>query len=149
VKNSIISFFIVVSLFGLTACETNAQRGTITGGLVGGAVGNQIGDGKGRVAAIIIGTLIGAALGNQVGTKMDVADRMQEQAALENNRTNQASSWVNPDTQTEYSVTPQRTYVASSGKTCREYTTTVYIEGRAETGKGTACRNQAGEWVIN
>ena len=145
----VVSIFMIFSLLVLPACEsTQAQKGTVIGGVLGGAIGTQVGKGNGRVAAIILGTLAGAALGNYVGGKMDDGDRYRSQQALEYNRINQPKTWVNPNSGTKYSVTPTKTYASNSGQPCREYTTTVYIDGRAETGRGNACRDSDGVWSI-
>ena len=148
-KKQVVAIFTMLSMLVLTACEsTQAQRGTVLGGVLGGAIGTQVGKGNGRTAAIILGTLAGAALGNYVGGKMDDGDQYRAQQALEYNRINQPKTWVNPNSGTKYSVTPTRTYASNSGEPCREYSTTVYIEGRAETGRGTACRGGDGTWNI-
>lgn len=70
------------------------------------------------------------------------------QGALENNRTNQASTWVNPDTDSSGSVAPMRTYQNAEGLPCREFQQTIVIGGREEQGYGTACRQPDGTWRI-
>jgi len=70
------------------------------------------------------------------------------QNALEYNRTNQASSWVNPDTGGTGTVVPTRTFESSSGQPCREFQQTIVIGGREEQGYGTACRQPDGTWRI-
>jgi hypothetical protein len=70
------------------------------------------------------------------------------QGALENNRTNQASTWVNPDTGDSGTVVPVRTYENGQGRPCREFQRTIIIGGREEQGYGTACRQTDGTWRI-
>jgi surface antigen len=105
-----------------------------------------VGKGSGRTAAIIAGTLVGAYIGGSIGKSMDDTDRLKAHQALESNRTNQPTSWTNPDTGNAYTVTPTNTYTASSGDPCREYTTEAVIDGRKEIVTGTACRQPDGTW---
>jgi surface antigen len=134
----------------LVACAnmTNRDVGTITGGVLGGALGNQIGGGSGRVLATVGGTLIGAYIGGAVGQSMDDVDRMRMTQAFETNRTNQATSWHNPDTGNTYTVTPTHTYTNPRGQACREYSTTAIIGGKRQQIYGTACRTSDGSWKI-
>jgi len=134
----------------MTSCQTtnlNTLGGATLGGIAGGIGGNQIGDGRGRVAAIIGGTLVGAALGGYIGSYMDKIDKIKMNNALETYPTNATSSWQNPDTNVSYSVTPKRTYM-SNNNYCREYQTSVFIDGKQETAYGTACRQSDGRWKI-
>jgi surface antigen len=140
----------VLSL-GLTAgCETttHAQEGQVIGGVLGGVVGSQVGGGSGRTAAIIVGAIAGSMIGQHVGQTMDDADRMKTALALNDNRTGQTSSWVNPDTGYAYEVTPTRTYEGAGGP-CREFTTTATVGGKpGQELYGTACLQADGSWKI-
>ena len=132
----------------LSGCATdrvNEQAGMIIGGALGGLLGNQVGGGSGRTAAIIVGTLAGAAIGGRVGQSMDETDRMKTALSLENVRTGVNSSWRNPDTGNQYTVTPTRTFDTGSGP-CREYTVDAIVEGRSQKVYGTACRQSDGSW---
>lgn len=138
----------------LAGCETTGgsinkqQTGTVVGGVLGGVLGSTVGQGKGKVAATIAGALIGGLLGSSVGASLDRSDELQAQQVLERNRVNQASTWRNPDTGNDVTVTPTRTYNRPSGQTCREYTTSVVIQGKRETAHGNACRQSDGSWQI-
>lgn len=123
------------------------QSGMIIGGLVGGLLGSQVGGGEGRTAAVIVGTLAGAAVGGSVGRSMDETDRMRTAATLETVRTGVSSSWVNPDTGNQYTVTPVKTF-GSVAEPCREYTMTAVIGGKKQQVYGTACRQADGSWKI-
>jgi len=132
----------------LSGCATdrfNEQAGMVIGGALGGLLGNQVGGGSGRTAAIIVGTLAGAAIGGRVGQSMDDTDRMKTALSLENVRTGVNSSWRNPDTGNQYTVTPTRTYDTGSGP-CREYTVDAIVDGRSQKVHGTACRQSDGSW---
>lgn len=144
----------LLSVAILSACTQNNQKetiGTIIGGATGAVVGSQFGKGKGGIAAVAIGTLAGAWLGNSVGRSLDDLDRMKlertTQRALETNPVGQQSTWSNPDSGNSGSVTPTKTvYNPKSSEPCREYTSTVTIDGQLETITGTACRRPDGTW---
>lgn len=70
------------------------------------------------------------------------------QHALENNRTNQSSTWVNPDNDSSGTVAPTRTFQNAQGQPCREFRQIIVIGGREEQGYGTACRQPDGTWLI-
>lgn len=135
----------VASLAGCTAPVTQEQSGMVLGGLVGGAVGSQFGRGDGRTAATIIGAVIGASVGSSIGRSMDETDRLRMAQALESQRLNVPTRWVNPDNRNVYTVVPTRTY-DSGGSPCREYTMDAVIGGRSEKVVGTACRQADGSW---
>jgi len=147
-----------ISLALLAGCATDMQNspGETMGGVlgaVGGAVlGAQVGGGKGRLASVAVGTLAGAWLGSSIGKSMDDTSRLKAQRAtqetLEYNKTGTTSTWSNPDSGYKGTVTPTRTYQTASQQACREYKTTVTIDGRTEEAVGTACREPDGTWRI-
>ena len=144
---SLLSGILLVSMGGCANQPGNEQTGQVVGGVLGGVLGSQVGSGSGRTAAIIAGTVAGAMIGGAVGKSMDENDRMKAQHAFEYNRSNQPSSWRNPDNGNAYTVTPTSTYTAQeTGQPCREYTTDAVIGGRHETMVGTACRQADGSW---
>ena len=139
------STLFVASLAGCAVPATQEQSGMVLGGLVGGAVGSQFGRGDGRTAATIIGAVIGASVGSSIGRSMDETDRLRMAQALESQRLNVPTRWVNPDNRNVYTVVPIRTY-DSGGSPCREYTMDAVIGGRSEKVVGTACRQADGSW---
>jgi surface antigen len=106
-----------------------------------------------RILAVIAATvLVFPAVG--LGQETDTFAPHEQQAmsdtfqyALESDRINEASDWVNPDTGHAGTVTPVRTY-ADAGQPCREFITTIIIGGREEQGYGNACRQEDGTWQI-
>jgi surface antigen len=140
-----ITSLLVASIAGCAVPATQEQSGMVLGGLVGGAVGSQFGRGDGRTAATIIGAVIGASIGSSIGRAMDETDRMRMAQALESQRLNVPTRWVNPDNRNVYTVVPIRTY-DSAGSPCREYTMDAVIGGRSEKVVGTACRQADGSW---
>jgi surface antigen len=131
-------------------CETmtHAEQGEVIGGVVGGVVGAQVGEGSGQTVAIIIGTLAGAMIGRHIGETMDDVDRMQTARTLNDARTGQSTTWVNPDTGYEYTVTPTRTFEESGGP-CREFTLNATVGGEPDQEVyGTACLQADGSWLV-
>jgi surface antigen len=138
----------LTAAIAVTACETpptQAQKGTVAGAVVGGVVGSTIGGGTGRTTAIIIGTIAGGMIGKHIGAKMDEADRIKAAQALEVTATNQSSTWKNPDTGAQYTMTPTNTYEAK-GTPCRDFKVDATIDGKPEQVEGTACRQPDGNW---
>jgi surface antigen len=127
------------------------NTGTFVGALAGGLIGSQFGGGTGeRLAAGLAGAAIGGLIGNRIGASMDEEDRQRAYAAqiqaLERGQSGTAVPWRNPDTGRYGSVVPGQAY-QSNGLTCRPYTHTIYIDGRPQVARGTACRNPDGTWT--
>jgi len=139
----------------LVGCGINLNKedqGTVIGSLFGVAIGSMIGDGNGRVAAMVLGGIFGAAVGNRIGAQLDERDRLllanNTQSALEYGKSGVRKDWVNPDTNHSGTTTPGPAYTNQNNRQCRDFTQTIYIDGKREIGKGTACRNSAGEWLL-
>lgn len=126
---------------------SNKDAGAITGGIVGGILGAQFGDGDGQVAAAAAGALIGGMVGSNVGESMDQANREKVAIVLDTSKTNQAHSWVDPDTRAEYTVKPTKT-TYKSNTVCRDYTMSVVIDGKLQTANGVACKDAQGNWQV-
>ena len=88
--------------------------GTLLGAVGGAVAGAQFGKGKGQLVGVALGTMAGAFLGSEVGRSLDNADRaimaQSTQKTLESAPTGKTSSWQNPDTGVQGTVTPTRTY---------------------------------------
>jgi surface antigen len=143
--------FVVALLLTLSVgCESmgQAEQAEVIGGVIGGVVGAQVGEGRGRTVAIIVGTLAGAMIGRQVGENMEEADRMQTARSLNDSRTGEATTWVNPDTGYEYTVTPTRTFEESGGP-CREFRLDATVGDQPDQEVyGTACLQADGSWLL-
>ena len=146
-KKLVLLMIVSILTINLVGCATKEEAGTLTGAAVGAAVGSTMGRGSGRALAIWLGAVVGAQIGQTVGRYMDEQDRIRASMILENNRTNQASSWHNPDTGYEYTVTPTRTYEVAEGP-CREFTMDAVVGGKVQQVYGTACRQPDGSWKI-
>jgi len=131
-------------------CETMSQadQGEVIGGVIGGVVGAQVGEGRGRTVAIIVGTLAGAMIGRHVGESMDDVDRMRTARTLNDARTGESTTWINPDTGYEYVVTPTRTFEKSGGP-CREFSLSATVGNQTDQEVyGTACLQADGSWLV-
>lgn len=134
---------------GLAGCANNQDTGLAVGALAGGILGNQVGGGSGKVAATIAGAVIGGIVGSEIGRSMDEQDRRYAQdaefEAFERGQSGQVTHWRNPDNGRYGEVVPSRPYKRNA-MDCRDYTHKVYIDGRPQAMRGTACRNGDGTW---
>jgi surface antigen len=151
-----ISRILAVALLGATvaACSTDSGpkevSGTLVGAGAGALLGNAIGGSAGnRVAGTVAGAAIGGLLGNRIGAAMDDEDKRRAYAAqvqaLEAGPSGAPVAWRNPDSGRYGSVVPGPAY-QQQGANCRQYTHTIYIDGRPQTARGAACRLPDGTW---
>lgn len=135
---------------GLAACETKQDTGTVVGAIAGGVIGNQFGRGGGRVASTMAGAVIGGIVGNNIGRRLDQRDRQlamrAEYDAWDHGPPGRPTRWRNPDNGHYGEVIPEGRY-QRGGLDCRDYIHKVYIDGRPEEMRGTACRNPDGTWT--
>lgn len=144
----------IVALVGvmLSACTSDptvgqkATLGTLAGAVSGAAIGSAFGGGNGKIGAIAAGALIGGFLGNQLGARMDEADqRYYYGAQYQALDTGAPQQWRNPQSGYYGDVQPGPVQLVNS-RQCRDYTSTIYIDGQPQTARGTACRNPDGTW---
>jgi len=140
---------VVLVAFSVVGCSEINQEGvgSVAGGVAGGILGNQIGGGSGKVVATVVGAVAGTVLGGKIGAYMDRQDKLNMERALETAPTGKKTSWKNPDSGHQYSVTPTRTYYRNE-QPCREYTTYANIGGKQEQIYGQACRQADGSWRV-
>ncbi len=126
--------------------------GTLLGAAIGGLVGSQFGKGTGKSVAIGAGVFAGGMLGNKIGESLDCRDRQYNNAtaqkSLETQPTGTTSTWVNPDSGHQGSITPTRTWQREDGTYCRDFEQTITVEGKTQQATGTACRQPDGTWQI-
>jgi surface antigen len=67
-------------------------------------------------------------------------------AALESGSAGAPVGWENPDSGRRGSIVPGP-YYDRQGSRCRDFTHTVYIDGRPQIARGQACRNPDGTWT--
>ncbi len=150
VTMSLLAFVFLLTTGLIVGCETtsHAQQGEVIGGVIGGVLGAQIGEGRGRTAAIIVGTIAGAMIGRQIGENMDDTDRMQTAMVLNDARTGESTTWVNPDNGNRYTVTPTQTFEQGDGP-CREFRLDARVGDQADQEVyGTACLQADGSWLV-
>ena len=148
-----IKFTPVVALcFALVGCSETVGPKAVGGAAAGAAAGGLIGAAAGGgTAGIIGGVLLGGLAGGALGDKLDQNDRRlaaeNYRQSMEYGRVGQTSTWRNPDTGHYGEITPTRTYESPQGY-CREFKQTIYIDGQASEGVGTACRQPDGTWKL-
>lgn len=144
---------LLVTALMVTGCgpngPTKSDTGLAVGAVAGGIIGNQVGNGTGKVLATVAGAVVGGIVGSEIGRAMDQQDRILAQQAeldaLERGNSGVARRWRNPDNGRYGEVVPSRPYRRGPDD-CRDYTHTIYIDGRPQTMRGTACRNPDGSW---
>lgn len=142
---------LTVALAGCSGpgAPSKSDQGLAVGAVAGGILGNQVGRGSGRVLATVAGAVVGGIVGSEIGRSMDQQDRfLAEQAerrALEQGQSGQRTPWRNPDNGRYGEVIPGPAFKRGY-QDCREYTHTIYIDGRSQAMRGTACRNPDGTW---
>jgi surface antigen len=139
----------LVAALGFAACETRQDSGTLVGAVAGGLIGNQFGRGGGKVAATLAGAIVGGIVGNEIGRRLDARDRelarQAEYDAWERGEPGKPVRWRNPDNGRYGEVVPQARY-RRGALDCRDFIHKVYIDGREQAMRGTACRNPDGTW---
>jgi surface antigen len=156
-----VSKFAAIAVIGLSlaACAGNPETGTgpkentgtLVGALSGAAIGSQFGGGTGgHVAGALVGAALGGLIGNRIGAAMDDEDKKRayeaQMDALERSPSGAPVSWKNPDSGRYGTVVPGPAY-QQAGRNCRSFTHTIYIDGKPQTARGTACRNPDGSWT--
>lgn len=149
-----------IAILALAGCagipktrEDKVAVGTVAGAVAGGVAGYYLlGAGSGVWVAALVGAGGGAVGGYFLAERLTQWDRrmMQEKAydALSNAPAGETVSWANPDTGTQGSMTPLRTFVDESGRMCRDYYATLRLEGEDFTAAQSACRTPTGAWII-
>jgi surface antigen len=69
-----------------------------------------------------------------------------QQRALQFGEPGAPVAWRSPESGHHGTIVPGPAY-QSNGTTCREFSHTVYVDGRPQTGRGSACRNPNGTWT--
>jgi surface antigen len=150
-KGVAVAVLVALMATGCATMEANPKTtiGAAGGGMVGGLIAAAAGGNPAAIAASVIG---GILVGGVVGNLLDDRDkRMAAEAAhraMESAPTGKPVAWQNPDSGHSGTVTPTRTYQTASGNYCRDYQTTVLIDGKQERATGTACRQPDGSWRI-
>ena len=95
------------------------------------------------------GTVVGGIVGNEIGRQLDVRDRQlaqqAEMDAWERGPPGRPVRWRNPDNG-RYGEVVAEDYYDRGGVRCRDFIHRVWIDGRPQQMRGTACRNPDGTW---
>ncbi len=126
-----------------TGCATKEDSGTLIGAGGGALLGSALSHGS--PGGIIAGALVGGFIGNRIGKSMDDEDRRRayeaQVAAFEGGR---RSDWRSPSGHYGY-IEPRPVYTYHEMR-CREFSQTVFVDGRPETMVGRACKDPDGGW---
>ena len=139
-------FLLSLPLAGCMGNGANQDAGTLTGAVAGGIIGAGLGNGN--LGAAAAGAIIGGFLGNELGRQLDDDERRQAMAAeyqaLEYGRTGAPVQWRGRRGYYGDVVAGASYHVNSYD--CRDYTHTIYIDGRPQIARGTACKQPDGTW---
>jgi surface antigen len=157
-RKFVLSALLSVSLLGTAGCAdsigglgTKQTVGGLGGAAAGGYAGSQFGKGKGQLAATAGGVLLGALLGSEVGKSLDRADQSYATQAAEQAYQapiGETIKWNSPQSGNSGTITPTRDGRTQTGQYCREFTQTIYVDGRTQQANGRACQQQDGTWQI-
>ena len=93
--------------------------------------------------------ITGGILGGAIGTALDERDRQRafaaEVQALEYGEPGLPVGWRGEGPKRYGTVVPGAPYQTRGAK-CRDYSHSIYIDGRPQIARGTACRNPDGGW---
>jgi surface antigen len=139
----------MVLAVALAGCASNPDAGAAsrenTSTLMGAPAGAGGNTGSDGVAA----TAVGGLIGNRIAALLNDTDRERAYAAqiqaLESGQPGAPVNWSNPESGHRGTVVPGPAY-RQAGANCRSYTHTVYIDGRPQTARKTACRNSDRTW---
>ncbi|MBT4934943.1 MAG: hypothetical protein HOL66_07915 [Rhodospirillaceae bacterium] len=148
---------LLLSFAILSACagdgSNDAEKiGTATGAVLGTVVGAKTGSGSGKVLSAGLGAIFGAWLGKIIGQNLDDMDQQQAndkaQETMETADVGQTTTWTNPDTGNSGTYTPTSARTTANGEDCRDFESSVIIDGKEQKASGRACRQADGTWKI-
>ncbi|MBT4889551.1 MAG: glycine zipper 2TM domain-containing protein [Rhodospirillales bacterium] len=126
--------------------------GSVLGSVIGGVLGSKVGGGDGKTIATATGAIVGLIVGKEIGKSIDNGDFSKAdeaaQDSLENNPDGETTSWSDPDSGDSVSITPQTAYINDDGEDCRDFESTITVDGKTEVAHGRACRQPDGSWKV-
>jgi surface antigen len=147
-----VSALLALSLLGGCADAKLGQTGgAILGGVAGGLLGGQFGAGIGRVLMTSLGAALGAYAGSELGKKLDKADKeevLKAEEKAQDGPVGETVAWNNPQSGNSGTITPVSESTDAQGRTCREYSSTILVDGKEEAVTGTACKQADGSWSV-
>lgn len=133
--------------YGVRSGSCNrAELGAVLGAAAGGAIGAQASSSEHRAAAIAVGAVIGAVVGADIGRRLDNTDRACVGHALELAAAGDKVSWVNPNTQVTFQLTPLGSERYENG--CRKFRLIAHGAFGLAEGRTVACPDARGVWNL-
>lgn len=137
----------VLTAIVLSACSTTGGGGSASGAR---AFVKPDETPPQHVGAAIVQAMGGGLIGGQLGTNLDARERRRaleaEYRTLEYTPAGQSVIWGQPGSRSRGEVVAGSPYRVGA-QDCRQYTHTVTLDGRAQSARGTACRNPDGSWT--
>ena len=124
------------------------EIGAVLGAVAGGAIGSTVAQGDERIVAILAGAVIGSVIGHEIGRQIDNSDRGCIGHTLELGQAGQPVRWQDADPRLAWSFTPYESY-QRDGRDCRRYQLVRSFDGRNESQRGVACRDDHGAWHLD
>ncbi|HSF77019.1 MAG TPA: glycine zipper 2TM domain-containing protein [Steroidobacteraceae bacterium] len=124
------------------------EIGAVLGAVAGGAIGSTVAQGDERIVAILAGAVIGSVIGHEIGRQIDNSDRGCIGHTLELGQAGQPVRWQDADPRLAWSFTPYESY-QRDGRDCRRYQLVRSYDGRNESQRGVACRDDHGAWHLD
>ncbi|MBF0246920.1 MAG: glycine zipper 2TM domain-containing protein [Alphaproteobacteria bacterium] len=132
--------------------ETRETIGMTAGAVIGAIIGAKFGKGTGSTVATIIGAAGGAYLGKQIAAGLNERDKLLSdqttRETLDDAKPGETRTWSNPDTGHSGSTVAGQAFASAKGDNCREFETTVDVNGDFRTATGVACRQTDGSWEV-
>jgi surface antigen len=120
--------------------------GIVGGALAGGAIGALAGGGA---RSVVAGAVLGGLVGGVIGNALDEEDRRRafaaEMQALEYGGPGTPVSWEG-ERGARGTIVPGPYHARGQYQRCRDYSHTIYVQGKPEVARGVACRNPDGTW---
>lgn len=119
-----------------------------TGAVDGNVASNQF-NGTNTSANEPAAEAIDAMIGGTLAGTLDAGDKKAayeaQYRALEFNRSGTPVAWDNPSSGNRGEVVPGPAYTINSSQ-CRDYTHTIFVDGQPSVNRGTACKQNEGDW---
>jgi surface antigen len=131
----------------LSGCNNSNYPNDTMGTLVDSSQDNQYGNQFSGESVQIPGSDFESSVpvNQPINQDMDKVDSLNLNNSLQNQTDNKSTTWVNPNSNIRYTVTPKST--DNDGKSyCRDYTVNKIIDGQSQTVTERACRID-GRWV--
>lgn len=131
------------AIINLSSCSNSSAPNETMGSIFGGNNG-QFMDNSGQMNSAT-GAGVPPNGPGPAAENMDNVDNLNLNNSLQNQSDNKSTTWVNPNSNVRYTVTPTTT-VNDGNNYCRDYSVNKIINGQSQTVTERACRVN-GRWV--